>query len=494
MSHRVSRRELARTLAARPRTRPSAPLPRAATIAPLLTSVPFEHHLLSRATFGRSEESLAELQHKGFDAWLAGQLDHDSIDDSAVERALSNIIDPLTAAGPDVRMLYRAMYSRRQLAWRMVHFLNNHFATNRQSTQPVSELGEDESFFKACFTDFRTVLRISATSPAMIDYLDTRSNVVGNPNENYARELMELHTLGVGGGYTEPDVAAASRVFTGWSRVNQRPGGTGTVITASTFTFLPNRHDTGPKSLSLGWSTPGISGRDGYLEGYSLLDFLAAHPNTAARFTRKLCQYFVADDPPAGLLGNVRTAFTDSGGDFKTTLKAIFTDPEFASPGVMRQKVHDGFELIANLVRRFAIPNANTRALNNQVAILGGQPHAAPDPTGHPEIGDEWQGAGNVLPRWALAYDLVYDRLGGVRIPWSALYGTNRPTSGAEWVDELLGRLVDRDVPPTTVAALTYFMNQRLAALPSSPSLSQVLPHVRDLVSIVIRLPESQIC
>jgi uncharacterized protein (DUF1800 family) len=486
MDHLSSRRELAARALRRART--TTTLRRAA--AP--TTIPFEHHLLARATFGRNEATLAELTQLGVHGWLTRQLDPQAIDDSAAERLVGSTIDPWLAAAPDVRLLARAIHSRRQLAWRLVHFLNNHFATFRGATAAISESNEDDQFYKVCSSDFATVLRASATSPAMIDFLDSRSNVAGNPNENYARELLELHTLGVNGGYTEADVAAVARVFTGWSRINVRGLGASGPITDSRFQFYPNRHDTGAKSLSIGWSTPGISGPGGYQEGLQLLDFLAAHPSTAAHVTLKLCRYFVADQPAPGLLQRVQQVFTQERGAFKPVLEAILLDPEFAAPGVVKDKVHDGFEWIANLVRRFEIGNPNTRTLNTEVGVLGGQPHTTPVPTGHPETGDEWQGAGNLLPRWTFADDLVHDRLAGVRVPWTTLYRV-LPASPAAWVDSLLQRLVDGDVPATTAPALTVFMTNRLATLPPAPTLTQVLPHLRDLAAIVIRLPESQL-
>lgn len=488
MQHRVSRRELARSLIAPTRLRRGS----AARAAPPTTSVPFEYHLLSRATFGRNEEVLADLQRLGIEGWLSQQLEPDAIDDP-VERELDNVIAPYATAAADVRLLVRAIYSRRQLAWRMTHFLNNHFDTYRPSTQPISETREDELFYRDCFGDFATVLRTSATSPAMIDFLDSRSNVAGRPNENYARELMELHTLGVNGGYTEHDVAEAARVFTGWSRVNLQAGGSGTPVTSSQFQFRSGSHDSGPKSLSLGWSTPGISGANGYLEGYDLLDFLARHPMTATRFTEKLCRYFVADAPPASLLANVRSEFVRSGGSLRATVKAVFLDPAFGHPLLRRDKVHDGFELIANVARRLEIAGASPTSLNNKVAVLGGQPHDNNVPTGYPEDGPSWQGVGNLLPRWTFADDLVQNRVSSVRVPWTTLYAQGLPANAAAWVDGLLARLCDDDVPLTTRATLTAFMTQRLAALPPTPTLTQVLPHLRDLTSLVLRLPEAQL-
>lgn len=460
----------------------------ASLVSPPVVSA--EVHFLSRATFGPTPADLAELQAIGMPAWLERQLDPPSIDDTAFDMLLPTVVAATSSSGADIRLLARAVYSKRQLAWRMVHFLNNHFSTNRGDTTGISESIEDDRFYKYCFSTFGTVLRESATSPAMIDFLDSQSNIAASPNENYARELMELHTLGVGGGYTEADVAQIARVFTGWSRTNVVSG---TTAVGSYFLFRPTVHDTGAKTTSLGWSTPGIAGANGVNEGLQFLAFLAAHPNTATRFVTKLCQYFVADQPPAGLVARVRQKFVTSGGDLKVTVRALFLDAEFATTATGKAKVHDGFEFVVNAVRRLGLPTVGYSQLNSRVGLLRCQPHQNPVPTGYPEMGLDWQGAGNLLSRWDFADDLVHDRITGTVIPWTALLGTTPPTTGAAWVATLCGRLVDGEVPPTTVLALTVFMDTRLSLLPANPTWAQVRPHARALASIVLRLPEAQL-
>ena len=483
MPRSLSRRQLfAPAAAAKPILSPCAaprPVPSA------------ELHVLTRATFGPTPALLAQVAAVGIDEWLDTQLDPDRIDDSAFQAALPGIVQPTSGSGADIRLLAAAIGSRCQLAWRMVHFLNNHFATYRAKTQGISETQEDDEFRKECFSTFGNLLSISARSPAMIDTLDSNSNIAGSPNENYARELMELHTLGVGGGYTEPDVAQVARVFTGWSRVNVV--GSGTTVTSSYFRFRSAQHDTGAKSTSLGWATPGLSGAAGVNEGLSLLAFLAAHPSTAARFVTKLCQYFVADQPPVGLITRVRQVFTSTGGDLRQTVRALFLDVEFATTATARSKVHDGFELVANAIRRLEFASVNHANLNTRVGLLRAQPHQFPVPTGYPEVGPAWQGAGNVLVRWDFADDLVHDRIGGVVVPWTTLFGSVPPNSGALWVQQLCNRLVDGEVPATTILALTVFMDQRLLTLPANPTWNQVRPHARALASLVLRLPEAQL-
>ncbi len=468
---------------------PGSPASTAAVPLPLPSP---ELHTLSRATFGPVPSLLAEVAALGLPAWIEQQLAPDDLDDRTFEAVLPGLVAPFNGSAADIRLLARAIGSRRQLAWRMTHFLNNHFSTYRGATQAVSETQEDDEFHKQCFSDFGTVLSISARSPAMIDTLDSNDNIAASPNENYARELLELHTLGVGGGYTEADVAQVARVFTGWSRVNVQVAG-GTAITASYFRFRANRHDAGPKTTSFGWSTPGFPGERGVDEGLSLLAFLAVHPSTATRFVTKLCQYFVADQVPASLLADARQTFVGSGGDLRATVRAIFANEEFATAATARAKVHDGFEFVANAVRRLRFPSLNFTNLNTRVGLLRAQPHQNPVPTGYPEVGPAWQGAGNVLSRWDFADDLVHDRIGGVVVPWPVLFGTVPPATGAQWVQQMCALLLDGEVPATTTLVLTLFMDQRLATLPANPSWNLVRPHARALASLVLRLPEAQL-
>jgi uncharacterized protein (DUF1800 family) len=301
---------------------------------------------------------------------------------------------------------------------------------------------------------------------------------------------MELHTMGAGTGYTEADVAAVARVFTGWGRLNVVTSGS---VTASRFNFRSAFHDTGPKTTSLGWSTPGFSGAAGVNEGLGLLAFLAAHPATATRFVTKLCQYFVADQPPAALVARVKQTFTSTGGNLKSTVFAIFTDVEFATTVTAKAKVHDGFELVANTIRRLGYQSVNFTNLNSRVGLLRNLPHSSPVPTGYAETGTEWQGAANVLSRWDFANDLANDTIGGVVVPWTSLFGPTPPTSGATWVNSLCKRLVDAEVPATTTLALTVFMDARLATLPPNPTWTQARPHARALLALILSLPEFQL-
>ncbi|MFK7740307.1 MAG: DUF1800 domain-containing protein [Planctomycetota bacterium] len=456
----------------------------------LPSTVAMARRLASRATFGGDAATVEAIAEQGPGAWLQEQLQPRQIDDRASDGAVAASSSATGGSSADIRLLARAVTSRRQLAWRTAYFWNNHFSTYRRATAGVSETQEDNTFFQRAFGRFADLLQASAKSPAMIDYLDSRSNRAGRPNENYARELLELHTLGVGAGYTEADVAEVARVFTGWSR--QREYGSGNEAVFSFFAFRDDRHDAGSKTLSFGWSTPGIAGPAGVQEGESLLNYLAAMPQTAARIPAKLCRYFAGDSPTAGMLQRVAQAFSGSGGGMGETVAAIFQDPDFAAMSAERDKVRDGFEMVANLLRRAKLDVISYVVANRKIGELGAQPHQNPVPTGYAENGEAWQGAGNLLPRWNVADDFAHGRFGPGDIPWAAWFPT-WPSTGAGFVLPLLNRFVDGDVPPSTVVALTAYMDGMLSSAPSSPSFNQIRNRARDLLSAILQLPEVQL-
>lgn len=498
-----------RTLSRRSFLDPLSPAASAASSA--LPPVSPEVHLLNRATFGPTPELLAEVRAMGIEAWVDQQLEPDEIEDGACETLVNHVLlAPTGTYAADMRLLVRAMHSKRQLAWRMTYFLNNHYCTYRGKTQPVSECTEDETFRKLCFATFRETLVASAQSPAMIDFLDSQTNLATSPNENYAREVMELHTIGVGN-FTEADVAAIARVFTGWSRVNFVRN---SVTESSYFSFRSTVHDSGAKTTSLGWSTPGFTGANGVNEGLSFLDFLAAHRLTAVLFVTKLCQYFVADQPPQGLLNRAIAVFTKSGGNLKQTVRSILLDPEFGLGA--KTKVLDGFEFVANAARRLKLAPRLQRLTNRITGInsdyngysslatyvgnLRARPHENMVPTGYAETAGDWQGPANELSRWDFAYNLTHytvysaNQLANQATPFEQTLFVNPPNNPLEVLRCMLDWFVDGYVPLSTEVALQAFVTARWqASWGDRPTWSQVQTTLRDLAGMILRLPESQL-
>jgi uncharacterized protein (DUF1800 family) len=220
-------------------------------------------------------------------------------------------------------------------------------------------------------------------------------------NENYGRELMELHTLGVDGGYTQADVTEAARVFTGWTIANLDDGGQ--------FQFDPRRHDPGNKTI-LG-QTLYESGAD---EGQRLLDMLAGHPSTAHFISKKLAMRFVSDDPPEALVKRMAATFLATDGDIREVLRTLFKSPEFWSPKVYRGKVKTPLEFVVSALRasgtEIVLPDASV----GTIASMGMPPYGCVPPTGYSMAAESWENQGDLLARFNFATNLTQGRVGGL--------------------------------------------------------------------------------
>ncbi len=479
MSYATTRRELMRRLV-------GAPLPNQPAGNPPIDQA---RHVLNRATFGPDAWSRARIAAIGWAAWLDEQLAPDGIDDSVMTAALLAMPSANNQKNRARReYLFRCARSRRQLQHRMLHFLSNHFNTDAAKTHGVSEVYDTTTYTRLALGSFVEVLLWSAKSPAMVVYLDSQTSLPSAPNENYARELMELHTLGVYGGFSEPDVVAAAKIFTGW-RVQFGPALPSNEPSSARFVFLPFRHVQGPKVLpGLGYSTPGYSGANGVREGEEFLSFLAVHPSTQAYITLKLCQYFVADVPPVGLVQRVQQVFASTN-HLGTAVRAIFHDPEFFTPQTTREKGQDSIEFMLSTLRRLEVTINNANTLPTLSNVLGQPVLGESVPTGTPEESAAWQGPGQVLPRW----NSLAAQLGTLPIGWSALVGSASTQGAAAITDAMLQLIVDGDVPTTTRLGLEFFLSNRLAPLGTNPSFAAQLPHIKDLAGLILRLPEAQL-
>jgi uncharacterized protein (DUF1800 family) len=255
-------------------------------------------------------------------------------------------------------------------------------------------------------------------------------------NENYARELMELHTLGVEGGYTQKDVQEVARAFTGWTIFQPRGGGglygdDAPESRAGTFLFNPRMHDSGEKTI-LGQKVSG-GGMD---EGEKVLDILVAHPSTAKFIATKLCRFFVSDEPSPALVARVAEAFHKSNGDVKTTLRAIFYSPEFNSVDARRAKIKTPFELAASAIRTLGAETDARPALAQWIGKMGEPLYGYQAPTGYPDAADYWVNTGALLERLNFSLALVSNRIPGTRVDLSRFVGVEASSSRA--VDQKL--------------------------------------------------------
>ena len=410
---------------------------------------------------------------------------------------------------------WRAAYSQRQLQEVMVQFWMNHF--NIYAGKGVDKWlltsFEHEAVRPNAMGDFSQLLTATAQSPAMLFYLDNWLSVAPNAaagnglaqgrrgpfgfgpaglagqrpkaagqhpqaerrglNENYARELMELHTLGVDGGYTQRDVREVARCFTGWTIDRPRQGGG--------FIFRPRFHDYGEKVV-LGHK---IRGRGGVEDGMAVLQLLATHPSTAHFISLKLCRHFVADDPPASIVGRAARSFTQSRGDIRSVLRTILTSPEFNSPDIFRAKVKSPFELVASSMRAL---NAETDAgapLMGQIMRMGQPLFQYQAPTGYPDRASNWINSGTLLARMNFCMALAANRIRGTQLDLESLTGSD--DSRAIW-DHLVQRTLGGTVSGETEAAVM----KRLEDLNSLPDNPHALPKTTLMAALLLGSPDFQ--
>ncbi|MDQ2949940.1 MAG: DUF1800 domain-containing protein [Acidobacteriota bacterium] len=345
--------------------------------------------------------------------------------------------------------LMRAIYSNRQLAEELDDFWFNHFNIyyDKGADRFLIPSFEREAIQPHVLGHFRDLLEATAKSPAMLFYLDNFQSVRADLdakakgknrkrgiNENYARELMELHTLGVNGGYTQKDVMEVARCFTGWGIQDPRKGGG--------FFYNDKVHDKGEK-LILGHV---ISAGGGQNDAEKVLDILAHHPSTARFISRKLAQRFVADNPPQALLDRMAKTFMDKDGDIREVMRTMLTSKEFWSKGAYQAKVKTPFEMVASAARALDAKVDDAFALANQVGQLGEPLYRKQEPTGYSNLNTEWVNSAALLARMNFALALAQNKVPGVKID-PKKFGTADPS-------EIAKTLMFRDVSPQTRASL----------------------------------------
>jgi len=361
--------------------------------------------------------------------------------------------------------LIRATESRRQLEEVLLDFWFNHFnvAAQKGAVRWMLASYEHDALRPHLFGSFRTLLGAVAHHPAMLFYLDnwasTREGLdlaalrrAGAPipqklaevgrlglNENYARELLELHTLGVDGGYTQEDVREVARCFTGWGIERPRQVGT--------FAFHALAHDRGAKHV-LGRT---IAAGGGMEDGEQVLDLLAAHPSTAHFLVRKLAQKFVADDPPPALVERLASVYLQTHGDLTQVYRALFLSPEFWSDQAFAAKTKTPLEFTVSAVRALGGTTYGDLPLVKALDGMGEPLYRAQPPTGWPEVAAPWVNAGALVSRINFALALAGGKVPGTEVALPALSGT--ATADAS-VDALAQAVLHRQLSPGTRATL----------------------------------------
>jgi uncharacterized protein (DUF1800 family) len=415
-------------------------------------------HFLNRTSFGPTREEVQKVNRLGIRAYLEEQLRPDTISDTLVEEKLAGLKTmrlssrellelyplPRQQAGQQEMMgqqqmqgprvvilelqqarLLRALYSQRQLYEVMVDFWSNHFNifAAKGVDRWLATSYDRDTIRPHALSRFKDLLLATAQSPAMLFYLDNWLSASPNAavarfapnnrrrglNENYARELMELHTLGVDGGFAQQDVQEVARCFTGWTIRQPRSEGT--------FHFEPRIHDLGEK-IVLGNRIPPGGGME---DGLRVIDLLSRHPSTARFIALKLARRFLADDPPPSIVNRAAEAFSRSQGDIPTVLRTLIDSPEFFAPETYQAKVKKPLEFVASALRT---TGAEVRLSHQLLRYLGrmGEPlFLAQPPTGHPDVAASWTSPDMLLTRMNFATDLIANRIPGSRLRPEAL-------------------------------------------------------------------------
>ena len=419
--------------------------------------------VFNRFGYGPRPGDVDRIENIGLPSYLRQQLSPETIPDLDVEKQLrdfptlsmttsqimSEFSDPDQKLSPEMQKemfppykrparlllelqegkLIRAISSERQLQEVMVDFWFNHFNVfwGKDADRRMVTSFERDAIRPHALGTFRDLLMATARHPAMLFYLDNWMSVRKDMpqggagqgqrglNENYARELLELHTLGVEGGYTQKDVIEVARCFTGWS-IDQ-PNKIGS------FVFRPLAHDNGEKVVLGHRIAPGGGERD----GAEVIEILARHPSTATFIATKLVRRFVSDDPPYGLVQRVAETFKQTDGNIRSLLVTIINSPEFFAAANYRGKIKTPFEFVASAVRAANGTTDGSPALVAAVAQTGEPLYLASAPNGYPDTAGPWLNSASLLNRMNFLSSLMANQLPGVRVDLRPLLeGANR--------------------------------------------------------------------
>lgn len=453
---------------AEPSDDPSAP-PQAPPTAlgepdrrPLVTLSDPVRHAIARWTFGATPGLVEEVEEIGVDAFLDQQLAPETLDDSALDAVLAEIpilgmtggqLASLFAADDTpvadaVRhaTLLRALWSRRQLFETLVGFWHDHFSIHleKSSWTRFFHVPFDRDVIRRfALGSFSDLLVAVTRSPSMLHFLDNDQSRGNNPNENLARELLELHTVGVAGGYDDGDVRNAALVLSGW-----------TIGADREFEFRASWHHAGPVQV-MGWTSNGTAGAQ---DGIDLCRYLARHPSTATFLARKLCRRFVSDEPPESLVQSVASVYLASETAIVPVLRHLFASAEFW--GSAEQKLRRPFEALVATLRavnaavQIAGSSDGARSLRQRLEALGHPLFGWPTPDGYPDVAAPWIGADSALVRFRLAPDLAHGRLAGVVADLVSLLPSPLPATAGELVSAAAARLLTRPLDASTWSAL----------------------------------------
>jgi uncharacterized protein (DUF1800 family) len=465
---------------------PAAQTTAVPTVLPTATTVPtvmpaedaFLIHALKRITFGATPEMIEKAKRIGIEDFIEEQLNPESLPDENIDDLLRQFstltMTPaerfqLDKKGEPVQeliaaTLLRQWHSERQLFEMMVNFWSNHFSIFiGKNLCRILKTDDDLNAIRPnALKKFRDLLSASAHSPAMLVFLDQAESRGESPNENYARELLELHTVGVDAGYSQDDIANLARALTGWTILgprNQRsnPG---------TFAFNPKIHEGSEKHV-MGLTIP----PGGEEEGTQILDMLAGHASTAHFISRKLARRFVSDSPTPELVDMLASVFLQSDGDVRELLRALFTSDAFKSSAGQKFKTPLEFFISALRLTGTTVKR-NTRGLLEHLRLLGQVPFTWPPPNGFPDVGGFWATTSGLLDRWNFGLLLTSNQIKGAEVDLKSL--TNDASSPQDIVDVLSLRFLGARLPEDGRSILLDFA--------SSGTLDENIPSIAGLI------------
>ena len=409
--------------------------------------------VLNRLTFGPRVEERARFAEIGLPAYIEEQLAFESISDfgcellltpfktlsmeaNEIEAVTNQLFDGYDRERPanELRQatLLRQTYSKRQLYELMVEFWSDHFNIfiEKGNCFYLKTVDDREVIRKNALGSFRDLVWASTHSPAMMVYLDNQANEKSAPNENYARELMELHTLGVDGGYTQQDVMELARCLTGWTVKDH--------FWLGDFVFKEDLHDTGTKKV-LGLTVPNA----GIKEAEQVIEMLVAHPGTARFIATKLTRRFIADEPPQEIIEKAAQTFLKTEGDIKSVLRVILLDGlPLAQPRYKRPA-----NFVLSSLRMLNI-ETDGAAPQEHLLRMGQSYFNWPTPDGYPDRSESWMG--NLMPRWQFAFELIRNEMNGTKHNLKALMDASIADNIQDEIDAVSTLLLGAPLSPVT--------------------------------------------
>ena len=413
--------------------------------------------LVRRITMGLAPEEVALARRLGYAGYLEYQLNPTAIDDGETDNFVA-LRTPFTglvgaallgsdgneaAAQLSDAALYRAAFSKRQLKERMVEFWTDHFTISINKVGNLKLMDDRDVIRANALGTFPQLLKATSQSAAMLVYLDQNRSSTPTPNQNYAREIMELHTLGVDGGYTQTDVAELSRILTGYSTTNI--GG---------FNYIRNAHDRGAKTF-LGRAFPAMpaTATDAQLraEAETAIQMLVDHASTARYIAWKMSRWLLSYDPPQSVVDATAAAYTASGGDIPTMIRTILTSQNLlASPAKYKRPFH----LAASSLRAMGATAVNIRPARQQADVMGQAMFMWEQPNGYPDRVDWWSGL--VLQRWNyMAYVSQQASTTTLNVN-TAPFRTPDTADGV--VNQIASRMFGDELPPVLRSQLSTYL------------------------------------